>query len=156
VLEISAHAARPRYGRSRRGVLSFILSPDSFVVGGNVRLNRVGLGAGLLRGRVFAAGVLVLGLATGFLGIKLAPKTLIANSKQSERHPNSPLPTSLQRFGSLPFFFEPNVGQTDSRVKFLARGEKYGIFLTANEAVLSLPHGHAKTESAELPDSVVE
>jgi Beta-propeller repeat len=39
---------------------------------------------------------------------------------------------------SLPLFFEPNHGQTDSRVKFLARGAGYGLFLTADEAVLQL------------------
>jgi len=35
-------------------------------------------------------------------------------------------------------FFEANQGQTDSRVKFLSRGHGYGLFLTANDAVLSL------------------
>ncbi len=39
---------------------------------------------------------------------------------------------------SLPMFFEPNQGQTDPRVKFLARGSGYGLFLTADEAVLEL------------------
>jgi len=35
-------------------------------------------------------------------------------------------------------FFEANQGQTDSRVKFLSRGHGYGLFLTADEAVLKL------------------
>jgi len=39
---------------------------------------------------------------------------------------------------SLPLFFEVNQGQTDSRVKFMARGHGYGLFLTADEAVLEL------------------
>jgi Beta-propeller repeat/Domain of unknown function DUF11 len=39
---------------------------------------------------------------------------------------------------SLPLFFEPNQGQTAPQVKFLARGAGYGLFLTANEAVLQL------------------
>src|ERR1700758_2184399 len=34
---------------------------------------------------------------------------------------------------SFPLFFEPNVGQTDGRVKFLAHGSGYGLFLTADE-----------------------
>lgn len=41
---------------------------------------------------------------------------------------------------SLPLYFEPNQGQTDPQVKFLARGAGYGLFLTANEAVLALQH----------------
>ncbi len=35
-------------------------------------------------------------------------------------------------------FFEPNQGQTDPQVKFMARGAGYGLFLTADEAVLEL------------------
>ena len=46
-------------------------------------------------------------------------------------------------------FFEPNVGQTDSRVKFLARGSGYGLFLTADEAVLSLQHPTGKGKPAK-------
>lgn len=38
----------------------------------------------------------------------------------------------------LPLFFEPNQGQTAPQVKFLARGAGYGLFLTADEAVLQL------------------
>jgi hypothetical protein len=34
--------------------------------------------------------------------------------------------------------FEPNVGQTDPQVKFLARGQGYSLFLTRDGAVLSL------------------
>ena len=41
-------------------------------------------------------------------------------------------------FGQLPLRFEPNQGQTDPRVKFLARGAGYGLFLTADQAVLTL------------------
>ena len=40
--------------------------------------------------------------------------------------------------GRLPLRFEPNQGQTDSKVDFLARGAGYGLFLTPNQAVLSL------------------
>jgi hypothetical protein len=35
-------------------------------------------------------------------------------------------------------FFEPNEGQTDARVKFMARGSGYGLLLTGDEAVLEL------------------
>jgi hypothetical protein len=42
-------------------------------------------------------------------------------------------------FGRLPMSFEPNQGQSDSRVKFLARGNGYGLYLTSSEAVLALP-----------------
>ena len=41
-------------------------------------------------------------------------------------------------YGKLPVSFEPNRGQSDPRVRFLARGNGYGVFLTDHEAVLSL------------------
>jgi hypothetical protein len=41
-------------------------------------------------------------------------------------------------FGRLPLSFELNQGQADSRVRFLARGQGYGIFLTDNGAAFSL------------------
>src|ERR1700759_2315529 len=41
-------------------------------------------------------------------------------------------------YGRLPISFEANQGQTDSRVKFLSRGQGYSLFLTQREAVLAL------------------
>src|SRR5581483_6441136 len=41
-------------------------------------------------------------------------------------------------FGGLPLSFEPNRGQADPSVKYLARGPGYGLFLTGQEAVLIL------------------
>jgi hypothetical protein len=38
----------------------------------------------------------------------------------------------------LPLRFEPNLGQTDPRVRFLARGPGYNLFLTPDETVLVL------------------
>jgi uncharacterized repeat protein (TIGR01451 family) len=43
-------------------------------------------------------------------------------------------------YGRLPIRFELNRGQTDGRVNFLARGNGYTLFLTPDEAVLSI-HG---------------
>ncbi len=41
--------------------------------------------------------------------------------------------------GGIPLLFEPNLGQSDPRVRFLSRGPGFGLFLTDNEAVLALP-----------------
>ena len=46
--------------------------------------------------------------------------------------------SSLQGYGKLPLAFEPNVGQTDRRVTFLARGSGFELFLTQTEAVYRL------------------
>lgn len=59
----------------------------------------------------------------------------------------SPLPRLLPSPAiSLPLFFEPNQGQTAAPVKFLAHGSGYGLFLTADEAVLEVQHSDAGTE----------
>jgi hypothetical protein len=46
-------------------------------------------------------------------------------------------------FGDLPMRFEANVGQTDGRVRFAARGNRGSLFLTPTEAVLILGRGGA-------------
>ncbi len=60
--------------------------------------------------------------------------------------------------------FEPNVGQTDARVAFLARGRGYAIYLTDDDVVLSLdrPTGRpapdgagTKREPAPMPAEAV-
>lgn len=56
---------------------------------------------------------------------------------------------------SLPLFFEPNQGQTDPQVKFLARGAGYGLFLTADEAVLQLQRTAGKQQQSTQPASVI-
>lgn len=45
-------------------------------------------------------------------------------------------PQVLATYAGLPLHFEVNGGQTDSRVKFLARGHGSTLFLTSTEAVL--------------------
>jgi hypothetical protein len=40
-------------------------------------------------------------------------------------------------YGKLPLSFEPNQGQTDTRVKFLARVPGYALFVTSDEAVFA-------------------
>lgn len=43
-----------------------------------------------------------------------------------------------QAYGQLPLAFEANGGQTAAAVRYLARGNGYGVFLTADEAILRL------------------
>lgn len=63
-------------------------------------------------------------------------------------------PTDRKRLASvlssLPSSFEPNRGQSDPSVKFLSRGPGYALFLTPDEAVLSLPGASAKASQQVL------
>ena len=43
-----------------------------------------------------------------------------------------------ENYGKLPLSFEANTGQVDKSVRFLSRGNGYGLYLTGNEAVLEL------------------
>lgn len=57
--------------------------------------------------------------------------------------PAAPPALAAERLAKLPLSFEPNRGQCDAEVLFLTRGQGYGLFLTANQAVLH--HAGAKT-----------
>ena len=70
--------------------------------------------------------------ASQFAAASWTPSELASDGKNSHRVPGR-LP-----LGQLPLRFEPNQGQTDPRVKFLARGAGYGVFLTPDQAVLTL------------------
>ncbi|HWX95078.1 MAG TPA: SBBP repeat-containing protein [Terriglobales bacterium] len=54
-------------------------------------------------------------------------------------------------YGNLPLSFEPNQGQTDPEVKFLSRSSRYDLFLTANEAVFTLPVRAAENVASASP-----
>lgn len=58
-------------------------------------------------------------------------------------------------FSNLPLVFESNQGQSDSKVKFLSRGSGYGLFLAADEAVLTLQHSSLSTQHSAGHVSVV-
>ena len=55
-------------------------------------------------------------------------------------------------YGQLPLHFEANQGQTDARVRFLARGSGYALFLTPSESVLVLrgPTPSGKAPAADV------
>ena len=74
------------------------------------------------------------------------------------------LPASAARsriqatYAALPLAFEPNQGQSDPQVKYMARGNGYTVFLTSNDAVLSLQSRVAKKNAPQTqtaPSAVV-
>jgi hypothetical protein len=88
--------------------------------------NGIGIRAAFLAAAVLATAGMVL-----YFGTRV-------HASQARR-PQPPVDKKLaSKPLSLPMFFEPNQGQTAPQVKFLARGSGYGLFLTAQEAVLQL------------------
>ena len=90
----------------------------------------------------FVAGIA--GLLISHLGNTASPAVLLAadapaRALAAKGQANAALRAQAARnYGRLPLAFEPNRGQTDKSVKFLSRGRGYQLFLTQDEAVLSL------------------
>jgi hypothetical protein len=118
-----------------------------------VRLNRLGQGTSLVWGRFVATSAALMALAgvTLWMGSRAVHSTASSTSQviSADLIPltrNAVAPAQvLKTFGQLPLMFEPNVGQTDPRVRFIARGPGYGLFLTPDEAVLSFVRQPSKT-----------
>jgi len=53
-------------------------------------------------------------------------------------------------FSKRPIAFEPNRGQTNSQVKYLARGNGHDLYLTPREAVLRMRHPNAKDSALRI------
>ena len=56
----------------------------------------------------------------------------------------------LDSYGKLPLSFEANNGQADAQVKFLSHTSGYSLFLTADEAVLTLLGGRPETNKPKV------
>ncbi|HET9177444.1 MAG TPA: SBBP repeat-containing protein [Terriglobia bacterium] len=102
----------------------------------------------VLRGRRLA-GLSIFGLA--LIGLGLALSKTQGPSPRDARNPKA----WSSRYAQLPLSFEANHGQTDSRVKFLARGQNYTLFLTGHEAVLSLSSGKSGRAAKHPASSAV-
>ena len=55
----------------------------------------------------------------------------------------------LANYSCLPLSFEPNQGQADSPVKYLARGGQFNVFFTPDEVVFGFARRHARPLSLE-------
>jgi hypothetical protein len=93
-------------------------------------------------------------------GVAFYFSTTVHAAKASGPMPAAALKPLPSKSLSLPLFFEPNQGQTAPEVKFLARGAGYGLFLTADEAVLRLQPSAVSTQhsvvgSQRAPSSVI-
>jgi Beta-propeller repeat len=65
---------------------------------------------------------------------------------------------TAEAYGKLPLSFERNQGQSDARVKFLARGAGYSVFLTTNDATIRVDaksSGRSKSDTAATTRSSV-
>lgn len=116
--------------------------------------------ASVIRGRVLAAGLVLLGTGCAFLGFGARPRKDLATAPDAtafqQGMPNLSAAKSTSGsvnensetrgrslFAGLPLIFEPNQGQgnldpEDARAKFVARGSGYSLFLGSEGATLGL------------------
>jgi len=104
------------------------------------------------RWRVLAVAALVMTTA----GVLNAPGRTTASSigthSAAARPSGAATGTARARaVAALPSGFERNQGQTDRRVRFLAHGNGYTLFLTATEAVLNVAARRARTGTGRTP-----
>ena len=128
-----------------------------------MRLNRRQLGSTCSRTGALVAitllmmlGGIVLTMGSG--GAQLGVASQANSDRLFAPNPTSSTPSAqhvLATYNHLPLMFEPNQGQTDRRVRFLARGSGYGLFLTAQEAVLALQQSGAESQHAAARTAVV-
>lgn len=89
-----------------------------------------------------------------FVGMCVSLVWLNSTSAQRQVSNNNPSVVSpatkarlSSEYGQLPLAFEANRGQSDGRVKFLARGSGYTLFLTERETILKLRPNERQTEN---------
>src|SRR5437879_2663181 len=68
-------------------------------------------------------------------GAKLSPIVASGTAKLTNAKEN---PKWIEAYGKLPLSFEENVGQTAREVRYVSHGSGYELFLTPQEAVLTL------------------
>jgi hypothetical protein len=130
-----------------------------------VNVERRWLGTSVVRVRVLAAGLVLLGAGCAVLGWGSRSRQTAANAAAhlpAIEAPATAVPSLLgpsqagsagasgdgqsrarSLFAGLPLIFEPNQGQgnlepTDQRAKFVTRGSGYSLFLGSEGAILSL------------------
>jgi hypothetical protein len=117
-----------------------------------VNLNRCVPRRQLAWGRILLAISLLLAVAAMALYVGSGTRLSQVSSSGplgngTSRGPAGPVATALApAFGKVPLSFEPNLGQSDPRVRFLSRGAGYGLFFTSDETVLALGNGQAASD----------
>ena len=71
--------------------------------------------------------------------------------RRASSAPSQSRPPSASSLLQMPLRFEPNRGQMDERVRFLARGHGYELYLTTEGATVALKRSSGETRAARRP-----
>ena len=121
-----------------------------------MRLNRRWRGEACRSGRLIGALALLVAIAMVALRFPAKLTSRPANARNNLARVSGVRP-SAPSLAHLPFVFEVNQGQTDRKVKFLARGNGYALFLTSDAAVLAFRRSNPDSTSSDrvLPMELV-
>jgi hypothetical protein len=112
-------------------------------------------------GGIFVAVAVLVALAATILMLGSRASRNAGGAHKGQQQGSSPVASSqgevpvMAAYHRLPLIFEPNQGQSDPVVKFLAHGGGYGLFLTADKAVLTLRHSATGVRHSVPQSSVV-
>jgi uncharacterized repeat protein (TIGR01451 family) len=126
-----------------------------------LRLNRRRLVVACTPGGIFVAVAVLVALAATILILGSRASRNAGGAYKGQQQGSSPVASSqgevpvMAAYHRLPLIFEPNQGQSDPVVKFLAHGGGYGLFLTADKAVLTLRHSATGVRHSVPQSSVV-
>src|SRR5271156_6101301 len=100
-----------------------------------------------------ALAILALLLSARILHRAHSSQIVAANPGEAVAKPAAPLSSARKadwthEYGKLPLAFEANLGQTASEVRYLAHGQGYQLFLTSQDAVLTLRQPPAASAKA--------
>ena len=85
------------------------------------------------------------------LSLVLAATPWAAAMEDATPPPRPSVPIVQASYGKLPLSFEANQGQWDASVQFVTRGRGHQLFLTPNEAVLTVRTGRAQSDGRPDP-----
>jgi hypothetical protein len=97
--------------------------------------------------RLAGLSCLVLGLAT------LSPLFLADRALKKSEPAAMAAARIAETYGKLPLMFQANAGQTDERVKFIARGPGYSLFLTPTESVFVMSRRENQSKQSRSKES---
>jgi hypothetical protein len=97
--------------------------------------------------RLAGLSCLVLGLAT------LSPLFLTDRALKKSEPAAMAAARIAETYGKLPLMFQANAGQTDERVKFIAQGPGYSLFLTSTESVFVMSRREKESKESRSKES---
>jgi uncharacterized protein (TIGR03437 family) len=106
----------------------------------------------LRREAPYLAGVALLGAISGLILCSPGPRVFSESNPRAQ----GKVLRAAGTLANLPLWFEENLGQSDPQVRYLSRGRGFALFLTRDEAVLSLQDGRRnQVRDGEAAESVL-